>query len=144
VSSCSKIFIEDCTDVILRIEGKVLAGTLDLLRTTNSTIVVQTAVQTVQIDQSSHIDLQFPNSEDFYSVVVCASEAVKITCGEHVHEAQAQEQAIVRRQKERWTQDVVVRGKGGYATTETEERAFDKRQVANFEKLLSLKQQRVD
>ncbi|CAG8561506.1 6320_t:CDS:2 [Diversispora eburnea] len=68
-SACSKIMIEECKNLVLIVNDKVVTSIIEVWKSENITLKLNTQVQTVQVDQCENVHIQYESIKNFYSVV---------------------------------------------------------------------------
>jgi len=68
-TTCTKVLIEDCRDLVVTLNDKVMTNVIELWKCENVTVNVGTAVYTVQIDICKDIKLVYEKKEDYHQIV---------------------------------------------------------------------------
>ncbi|KAF0438328.1 fog: tpr repeat [Gigaspora margarita] len=68
-TACTKIMIEECKNLFLTVNDKIITSTIEIWKSKNVTLKLNTQVQTVQVDQCQNVNLQYENPQNFHSVV---------------------------------------------------------------------------
>ncbi|KAG0367905.1 hypothetical protein BGZ54_003034 [Gamsiella multidivaricata] len=80
-----KLSIENCKNVVLRIEGKVLTGTVDIWKSENVSLNFDRSVSMFQLDDIQSIAIRLPDSEHFGSMIWAGVEDLQLHLGEDTH-----------------------------------------------------------
>ncbi|CAG8712507.1 16769_t:CDS:2, partial [Cetraspora pellucida] len=81
-SACTKIMIEECKNLSLTANDKIITSTIEIWKSQNVTLKhklkkkLNTQVQTVQVDQCQNVNLQYEDPRNFHSVVWTNSDQV--------------------------------------------------------------------
>lgn len=65
----SKILIEDCEDVTITVNGKVLTACVEVWKCKNITLKINEKIKTLQADIMTGLKIVYRNKEDFQSIV---------------------------------------------------------------------------
>ncbi|CAB4399344.1 unnamed protein product [Rhizophagus irregularis] len=68
-SACTKIMIEECKNLKLTVNDKILTSIIEVWKSDNVNISLNSRVQTIQIDHCKNINLNYSNPNHFYSAV---------------------------------------------------------------------------
>ncbi|CAG8541768.1 1616_t:CDS:2 [Funneliformis mosseae] len=68
-SVCTKIMIENCKNLKLTVNEKILTSIIEVWKSDGININLNAQVQTVQIDQCKNVNLEYDNPSKFYSIV---------------------------------------------------------------------------
>ncbi|KAF9572432.1 hypothetical protein EC968_009910 [Mortierella alpina] len=80
-----KISVENCKNVTLKIEGKVLTGTVDVWKGENITMEFETCIAVLQLDNIQSITIKVPEAEYFGSMFWAGVEDINLHFGEEKH-----------------------------------------------------------
>ncbi|KAF9093099.1 hypothetical protein BGX27_001673 [Mortierella sp. AM989] len=80
-----KLSIENCKNVVLKIEGKILTGTVDIWKSGNLSMDFDRSVSTFQLDSIQSITIRLPDAEHFGSMVWAGCENINLHLGGDVH-----------------------------------------------------------
>lgn len=148
LATCTKILIEDVTDCVVELKGRILTEVVEFWKANGSTLKVDTSVKTLQIDLSDNCVIEYAEAENLGSIVwasVPNSLVIKHPGGEHATSMAHQssrypdlnpklDQFIIRwNKKNKLREEMVVRLENGFPTTEREAQAFDDQQKKNDE-----------
>jgi hypothetical protein len=150
-SHCTKIFVESCTDFVLRVSGKVITQTVECNRLERSNLFIYSKIGTLVVEQSSKVNVVYGSKELFGGYVIWAgSFMLRIQVGENDLmrcdfglTAQVDKTVnIERTQFKVWynslgklTCDKIIRLKNGFPTTKLEDDEYERRKEANMAKL---------
>jgi hypothetical protein len=153
---CTKIFIEGCQNLKIKVNERVITQTLEVWKCDAVDIDLNTKIQTVQLDLIKGARVNFSSKEHFNRLIWSAVDDLRLTfadASEHVLETGVQQmlasnanltqhdQFIVRlvpnklSGQEQLLNEVIVRLENGFPTTEREARVFEERQEQNLQKL---------
>ncbi|CAJ0919672.1 18277_t:CDS:10 [Entrophospora sp. SA101] len=68
-SACTKIMIEDCDNLVLNANSKILTSTIDVWKSNNIILKIHEKIQTIQVDECKNIEIVFNDPKNFYSIV---------------------------------------------------------------------------
>ncbi|KAJ3113825.1 hypothetical protein HDU96_002867 [Phlyctochytrium bullatum] len=159
-STVTKVLIEDCEGTSVTIKSRVITQMLEIWRCNGCKLevgllrlVVNTTIQTVQVDMCQDLKVHFAAKDHFSSMVWAKSENIHLSFGDYkgpelnsdgvlesgfenfkAANPQAQispdvDQFIVRFLKDVLTTEVVIRIGGGYASTDREDSEAVKRKT---------------
>ncbi|CAI2168027.1 8674_t:CDS:2 [Funneliformis geosporum] len=66
---CTKIMIEECKDLKLTVNEKIITSIIEIWKSDGINIKLNSQVQTVQIDQCKNINLEYDKPSKFHSIV---------------------------------------------------------------------------
>jgi len=66
---CTKIMIEECKNLKLTVNDKILTSIIEVWKSDNINLNLNSQVQTVQIDNCKNVNLNYSNPNHFYSIV---------------------------------------------------------------------------
>ncbi|CAG8670979.1 3732_t:CDS:2, partial [Acaulospora colombiana] len=67
--TCTKIMIEECKNLVLIVNDKIITSMIEVWKSDNITLKLKTQVHTIQVDQCGSIRIQYESVENFHSVV---------------------------------------------------------------------------
>ncbi|KAJ3104550.1 hypothetical protein HDU97_009062 [Phlyctochytrium planicorne] len=146
----TKLLIEDCSKLKLRLNGRVITQMLEIWRTDESTLEISSPIQTLQVDMCKDLKVSYKSKDNFASIVWAKSEEIQISiagyAGEEIKDGWYRtgleaftsanpsmqiwpdiDQFIVRFLKGKVETEVIVRVGGGYASTDREDSEAVKR-----------------
>lgn len=147
-SGSTKVLIEGCENCFIKINGHVRTETIELWRSDNCTLFINTPVKTLQIDLCNNLTLRFASKQCFEQVIWAGCHGFHLLVGDEdsgdridsgVDEVKAEvsdlkdsfDQFIVRYVGGRLTQELIVRLDNGFPTTNREADAFDIQKAKN-------------
>ncbi|KAF8976706.1 hypothetical protein BGZ46_008043 [Entomortierella lignicola] len=80
-----KLSIENCKNLVLKVEGKILTGTVDIWKCENISLDFERSVSTFQFDNIQSITVRLPDSEHFGSMIWAGCEDVNLHLGDDIH-----------------------------------------------------------
>ncbi|KAF9202804.1 hypothetical protein BGZ49_007070 [Haplosporangium sp. Z 27] len=80
-----KLSIENCKNLVLKVEGKILTGTVDIWKCGNISLDFERSVSTFQFDNIQSITVRLPDSEHFGSMIWAGCEDVNLHLGDDIH-----------------------------------------------------------
>ncbi|KAI1316247.1 hypothetical protein EDD11_010294 [Mortierella claussenii] len=129
-----KVSIENCKNVVLRVEDKIMTGTVDIWKSERVSLEFQRSVSTFQLDNISSITISLPDTEHFGSMVWAGVEDLTLRLGGDVHslsysELQSRNPALHPESDQFKTTvvdgsimtEAIIRLDNGYPATRTEE-----------------------
>ena len=146
-SLCTKIFVESCEDLVLKLVGKVVTQTVECNRLDRCNILVGTKIGTMQIEQSNKVNVVYDDPELFGWVIWAGTFLLRLQVGkEHLMRCDfglTQEfdktVNIERTQFKVWFNaagklacDKIIRLKNGYPTTQREDDEYERKKEANM------------
>jgi len=148
---CTKLLIEGCTNCSFTVNGKIVTSTVDIWRSDNVQLNINTFVGTLQADVCKKLSITYNKKEHLQTIVwaqvydlaldfLDGPEHKMITGFEHESQkypnlALHMDQFIIRFVKDVLMSEQIVRLNNGYPTTEREAKEFDRRQEENLQKL---------
>ncbi|KAF9973655.1 hypothetical protein BGZ65_009141 [Modicella reniformis] len=138
-----KLTVENCRNVVLKVEDKILTGTVDLFKSTNVSLHFERSVSMFSLENNQSIDIRLPDAEHFGYMIWAGVEDLKLRLGDDVHvlsysELQSRNPGL-RPETDQFKTSVVdgsimteamIRLDGGFPATRTEE--ANHRQVERF------------
>ncbi|KAF9992179.1 hypothetical protein BGZ80_010440 [Entomortierella chlamydospora] len=76
-----KLSIENCKNLVLKVEDKILTGTVDIWKSGNLSLHFDRSVSTFQLDNIQSIAVRLPDAEHFGSMVWAGCEDVNLHLG---------------------------------------------------------------
>jgi hypothetical protein len=147
-TTCTKLLIEDCRDLVVTLNEKILTNVIELWKCENVTVNVGTAVYTVQLDICKNVKLVYEKKEDYHQVVWAGVDDLTIefnrtpehnlvTGLEQMKAAHSDltindqiDQFIIRFLADgKLTPEIIVRLANGYPTTNREADEWDEQQA---------------
>jgi hypothetical protein len=151
-ATCSKIMVQSCSNLTLTVNSKVVTACLEMWKCADVTLMFNTNLGTMQLDNSENINITISVKENFKQLVWAATETLKLSFGDDATQyvgGFAQEKETDARLEKEIDQFIVrtdplgkviceqlVRLKNGFPSTERETKAFDAREEANLQKML--------
>jgi len=148
---CTKVLIEGCHNTKIILKQKIVTSTVDIYKSDNFQIEVNTKVGTLQVDVCKNLKVTFNNRENFQSMVWAGvydlllhfqeeSRTLKTGFDEMttLHGDQLNptiDQFIIRWVKEELLVEKVVRLDNGFPTTAREKKGYDEKQEETLKKL---------
>jgi len=150
-SVCTKITLDNCHNVTLTVQEKVLTQITEVYKCSNLTLHLNTEVKTVQIDKSNAVSTHFAAKSHFHHLVWAGTDDVKVhfkDAPEHslhtgfTHMQQKQpnkpinpdiDQFIIQFHEGELLNEKVVRFENGFPTTQREKTEYEERQKRNME-----------
>ncbi|KAF9344816.1 hypothetical protein BGX26_003860 [Mortierella sp. AD094] len=80
-----KLSIENCKGLVLKVQDKILTGTVDIWKSGNLSLDFDRSVSTFQLDNIQSITVRLPDAEHFGSMVWAGCEDVNLHLGGDVH-----------------------------------------------------------
>ncbi|KAF9932902.1 hypothetical protein FBU30_007061 [Linnemannia zychae] len=80
-----KISIENCKNVVIKVEGKVLTGTVDIWRSENIHLDFDRSVSVFQLDTIQTITIKMPEAEYFGSMIWAGVDDITLHLGSDSH-----------------------------------------------------------
>ncbi|KAF9913432.1 hypothetical protein BX616_010043 [Lobosporangium transversale] len=80
-----KLSIENCKNLVLRVEGKIMTGIVDIWRSENISLDFERSVSMFQLDNVNTLTLGLPDAEHFGSMVWAGVEDLTLRLGADVH-----------------------------------------------------------
>jgi len=145
-SRCTKILLEGLKNTKVILNGGILTNIVELWKSENVTLVVNTKVATLQVDVSRNINLDFRSARMLSQViwagvynldVLFRDKNDKYHSGfdemkeKHTDINDQTDQFIMRFVEGAFTTELIVRLPGGFPTTNREADAFDERKKKN-------------
>lgn len=149
-TTCTKVLIEDCTDLVVNLNEKIMTNIIELWKCNNVTVNINTAVYTVQIDICKNVKLTFERKEDYHQVVWAGVDDLAIEFNrtpehnlltgiaqmkeQHADLNEQIDQFIIRFLPDgKLTPEMIVRLANGYPTTNREADEWDAQQARKEE-----------
>ncbi|KAJ3095241.1 hypothetical protein HDU97_007127 [Phlyctochytrium planicorne] len=163
----TKLLIEDCTNLTLRLNGRVITAMLEIWRTEASTLEIASPIQTLQVDMCKDLKVAYTSKDEFASIIWTKSEDIQVSVGGHDGEELKDgwyhtgldafvaanpstelsvdtDQFIVRFLKGKIETELIVRVGGGYASTGREDGEAVKRKDLMMNKVAEIFFSKVD
>ncbi|KAG0024642.1 hypothetical protein BGZ81_007633 [Podila clonocystis] len=132
-----KISIENCKNIVIKIEDKVITGMVDIWKSENISLDFERSVSVFQLDNIKTIAIRLPTHEHFGSMVWTGVDDISLHCGDQTHNL-SYSQLQTRHPDLRPEMDqfkttfvdglprteAVVRLENGYPATRSEEASF--------------------
>ncbi|KAF8947152.1 hypothetical protein BGZ47_010170 [Haplosporangium gracile] len=80
-----KISIESCKNLIIKVEGKVLTGTVDIWKSENINLDFDRSVSVFQLDSIQTITIKMPEAEYFGSMIWAGVDDITLNLGDETH-----------------------------------------------------------
>ncbi|KAG0327073.1 hypothetical protein BGZ99_008413 [Dissophora globulifera] len=80
-----KLSIERCKNVVIKIEGKILTGTVDVWKSNDISLDFERSVSMFQLDSIQNITIRLPDAEHFGSMIWAGVDDLKLHLGEDMH-----------------------------------------------------------
>lgn len=89
---CTKVFIQDCENLTLTVNGTVMTATTEVYKSKNIKIFVNKKIQTLQVDLCEDLHVTYASKEVF-NFVVWAGSRLTVAVGEDTHSTSFDEMA---------------------------------------------------
>lgn len=89
---CTKVFIQDCENLTLKINGTVMTATVEAYKSKNIKVFVNKKIQTMQLDLCEDVHVTYA-SKDVFNFVVWAGSRLTVAVGEDTHSTSFDEMA---------------------------------------------------
>eukprot|EP01134_Creolimax_fragrantissima_P003869 CFRG3869T1 len=147
---CTKVFVQACTNFKLVVDSKIITSTVEVYKSDNVEMCLNTKVATVQLDICNNVNISYPSKDMFDNVFWAGVENLKVriedtqdTNESSFSTYKAMDNTLVFERSQFKTHYVfgklqtekVIRLDNGFPTTIREKSAFEKRQEENLEKL---------
>jgi hypothetical protein len=148
----TKILVQNCENISLTLNHKLLTNTLECWRGSNVTLNINVQLKTMQLDLLQNVEVNFLKAEDFGSLIWNSIEDTKITFADHpsfntttglaerktvLPDSTEVDQFIVRIVEGRLLNERCVRLKNGFLSTEREAVDWEKRNDLARERYMS-------
>ncbi|KAF9434771.1 hypothetical protein BGZ76_007432 [Entomortierella beljakovae] len=80
-----KLSIENCENLILKVQDKILTGTVDIWKSGDVSLDFDRSVSTFQLDGIKSIAIRLPDTEHFGSMIWAGCEDVNLHLGSETH-----------------------------------------------------------
>lgn len=149
----AKILIENCEDLVVNINGKVLTSTLEVWKCKNVTLKINSKIKTVQCDIMTGMKIEFAQKDQFQAIVWQDVDTVDVsfldqpslnlsTGFEHMSKVYPDSEAKIDQFIVRFVPELgeglqperCVRLKNGHLSTEREAAAWDERNARELER----------
>ncbi|KAF9154637.1 hypothetical protein BG015_000322 [Linnemannia schmuckeri] len=80
-----KISIESCKNLTIKVEGKVLTGTVDIWKSENVNLDFDRSVSVFQLDSIQTIMIKMPEAEYFGSMIWAGVDDITLNLGDETH-----------------------------------------------------------
>lgn len=145
---CVKVFVERCKGLIVRVNGKVITGTIEINRCENLNCVLAAKIGCLRVEQSKKVNVVFEKEEHFGYAVWAGCFMLRLQVAEKLArcdfglvEKLDKTVNIERTQFKVWivngklVTDKVKRLVNGFPTTVREEGKYDRKQKGNINSL---------
>jgi len=150
-TTCTKITLDNCHNVTLTVNEKVLTQIAEVYKSSNVTLHLNTEVKTVQIDKSKEVTTQFSSKAHFHHLIWAGTDDLKVHFKDapehnlhsgftHMQEKQPNkpinadiDQYIIQFYEGELMHEKVVRFDNGFPTTQREKVEYEERQKRNME-----------
>ncbi|CAG8546705.1 6579_t:CDS:2 [Ambispora leptoticha] len=126
---CTKVMIENCNNLILKANKKIITSTIEIWKSQNITLKINSQVQTLQLDECHKVSVEYDSVEHFHSIVWTGTKELELTIlegGEVKHEIKTTQesdnpaQSIIRLINGKFADERLIRAEKGYPITERE------------------------
>jgi len=142
---CTKILIESCNNCTIRLNAAVNTEVVEIWNCENTTLEINTKVKTLQADLCTDVTTTFAEKSYFSQIIWAGMKNYVVVIGgerletgiekidrEEIPDFKERfDQFIVRYVKGKLLQELIVRLKNGFPTTEREAAAFDEQKEKN-------------
>jgi len=146
---CTKILIDGCHNTTITVNEKIVTSTLDVYKSNNFKLVLNTKIGTLQMDMCSNLKVEFHKKEDFHSLIWAGVHDLSLSFLDspdtiltgydqmkilHPELRETIDQFIIRFVHDKLTStdnllnEQIIRLINGYPTTEREKKIYDDRQ----------------
>ncbi|KAI8358070.1 hypothetical protein B0O80DRAFT_526917 [Mortierella sp. GBAus27b] len=80
-----KLTVEECKNVTIKVEDKILTGTVDLFKSANVSLGFDRSVSMFLLENNQSIDLQLPDPEYFGYMIWAGDDDLKLRLGDDLH-----------------------------------------------------------
>ncbi|XP_049849902.1 uncharacterized protein LOC126320452 [Schistocerca gregaria] len=146
---CTKVLVENCDNVTIMLNEKVMTNIVELWKCKDVTIHIDTAIYTIQLDICNNVKLLFSHKDNYHQVVWAGVDDLSIEfqkASEHNMQTGLRQmkeiytdlndeidQFIIRFLDDKLTSEQVVRLSNGYPTTKREADEWDAQQAKKDE-----------
>jgi len=142
--------IDSCNNTTIRLNNKIITSTVDVYKSDNFNLFVNTKVGTLQLDICNKLNAEFQNKEMFQSVVWAGVSDLSLKFKEENHVLETGfeqmkklypelrhtiDQFIIRWIDGQLLSERLIRLENGYPTTEREKKIYDDKQEQAMQKL---------
>mmetsp|Transcript_21916 Transcript_21916/g.37417 ORF Transcript_21916/g.37417 Transcript_21916/m.37417 type:complete len:305 (-) Transcript_21916:23-937(-) len=142
---CTKVLIEDCNNCTIRLNGRINTECVEFWNCENSSLLIKTKVKTLQADLSKNAKIEYEEKSQFSQLVWAGMSNFTLVIGGETLETGVEkvdreeipdykedfDQFIVRYIKGKLKEELIVRLKNGFPTTEREAAEFDEQKEKN-------------
>ncbi|GBB83489.1 hypothetical protein RclHR1_01020030 [Rhizophagus clarus] len=155
-SVCTKIMIEECKNLKLTVNDKILTSIIEVWKSDNVNLNLNSQVQTVQIDHCKNINLNYNNPNHFYSAVWTTTSKFSLKIFENDQEKYTfnnekdneedslNKQNIIRLIDNKLVTEELVRAENWFPITQREWKEWTVKASANAERLRQKEKEKVE